>query len=155
MRIAFILLILSLRAAAAFIGTYEIIPYADRDGSVIRYYDAQGVAYMEEEFHGEVIAGYRPVAPSPRLLSIAEAFRTVLRLHFGEGAETNTDITAESVAQYFLDRRLTGAADPNDAADMIILREGFEAIKAFTLTGESWSFFHQHWEAEQAESAQQ
>lgn len=148
MKIALVLLTFSLHAVAAFIGSYEIIPYPDRDGAVIRYYDAQGVVYMEEEFHGDVLAGYRPLTPSPRLLAIADTFRTVLRLHFGEGAETDTSITAETVARYFLDRRVSGTAEPGDATDLIILREGFDAIKAFTMTGETWSFFHEHLQTE-------
>ena len=148
MRIAAILLAFVLPVGAAFIGTYEIIPYPDREGAVIRYYDKSGVAYMEEEFLGEVLPGYRPLAPSPNLMAIADVFRTVLRLHFGDGAERDTSITAESVAQYFLDRRVSGTAEPTDATDLIILREGFDAIKAFTLTGESWSFFHEHWDTE-------
>jgi hypothetical protein len=110
-------------------------------GTSISYYNAGGELELVEEYHGEVRPSYRPVHPPAELLQVANVFKTVLQIHFGEGAETNRSVTAQAVTEYFLSRRIAGTAEPNDASDMIILREGFEAIKSYTMTGESWSFF--------------
>jgi hypothetical protein len=69
----------------------------------------------------------------------AAIFRWVLQQHFGPGAETNRNVTETSVAQYFINRRITGTSEPTDASDALLLQTGFEAIKNCTGDGTSWS----------------
>lgn len=78
--------------------------------------------------------------PPEGLLQIASAFRHILREHFGEEAETNTDVTANAVAAYFINRRLTNTGEATDGQDAFFLQTGFEQITAWTGDGTVWSF---------------
>jgi hypothetical protein len=81
-----------------------------------------------------------PPAPSEELMEMASVFRLLLRLHFGENAETNTNITEKTVIRYFIERRLNGTSEQNDASDGILLQKGFDAIISYTQDGTIWSF---------------
>jgi len=77
---------------------------------------------------------------TPSVVQAIQSFLAILHLHFGEGAETNTAITADAVTGYFLARRLTGTGANTDAEDAMILQTGFELIKGFAGDGTIWSF---------------
>ncbi len=74
------------------------------------------------------------------IASQATLFRAVLRQHFGEGAETNRAVTAKAVEQYFIAKQLSGTITASDLGAATILERGFEALKAYTGDGTSWSF---------------
>lgn len=77
---------------------------------------------------------------SSELMNLASAFRSILREHFGENAETNQSITKEFVVQYFLQRQVTRTATQFDAGDVQLLKEGFEKITEWTQDGTTWTF---------------
>ena len=86
---------------------------------------------------------YTKPEPTPLDADLAEEaqlFKTILTIHFGEGAVTNTNVTERAVMQYFVNRRLSGTSEPTDASDGILLQRGFEVIKAYTGDGTVWSF---------------
>jgi len=76
------------------------------------------------------------------LWQTASVFRTILRLHFGENAETNHEVTEAAVSAYFVNRRMTLEASErmDDAADSMLLANGFSAITEWTGAGTTWSF---------------
>lgn len=81
--------------------------------------------------------------PSLDLLIEAELFRQTMRLHFGDGAETNRAITAPLVKTYFVGKRYTGTITAADLADATLLNDGFAKLAAWTGDGTSWTFpFH-------------
>ena len=77
---------------------------------------------------------------TPELWQTAGLFRTILHIHFGEGAETDTELTEAAITGYFVQRRLGGTSESTDASDAILLTKGFDAIKAWTQTDNIWSF---------------
>lgn len=84
----------------------------------------------------------RVASITPELWQTASLFRTILRLHFGDNAETNEAITEDSITAYFVNRRLTLSASErtDDAADSILLTNGFAAITEWTGDGTVWTF---------------
>ena len=74
------------------------------------------------------------------LLGVAKAFRDILRLHFGATAETDTAITEAHIKMYFALKRANGTLNATDTMDAMILFNGFETIKAWTMDNTSWSF---------------
>lgn len=74
----------------------------------------------------------------------ANTFKSLINLHFGVGAETNKTITQNYVVSYFVNRRINGTADINDASDALILQNLFQSLSGFTPDGTTWSF---PWEA--------
>jgi len=89
-------------------------------------------------------------AAQARLAAIAPSaslFRATLRKHFGDGAETNRDVTAASVAAHFMAAQASGTIMAAELADAVVLDKLFVQIAAFTGTGETWSFFEQYGEA--------
>lgn len=104
------------------------------DGDVVReswHVQSDAEAYAE-----------RVASISTDLWQTASLFRTILRLHFGDNAETNEAITEDSITAYFVTRRLTLSASErtDDAADSILLTNGFAAITEWTGDGTVWSF---------------
>lgn len=90
-----------------------------------------------------VLAAQVERVPSADLMIEAELFRQTLRLHFGEGAETNRAITAPVVKTYFVGKRYTGTITAADLADATLLNDGFAKLAAWTGDGTSWTFpFH-------------
>lgn len=77
---------------------------------------------------------------TPKLWNMAAIFVATLRQHFGAGAETNHEVTAATVEQYFIGKRLAGTLTMLDLADASLLERGFEMITAWTGDGTIWSF---------------
>lgn len=77
---------------------------------------------------------------TPKLWNMAAIFVATLRQHFGANAETNHEVTAATVEQYFIDKRLAGTLTMLDLADASLLERGFEMITAWTGDGTIWSF---------------
>lgn len=77
---------------------------------------------------------------TPKLWNMAAIFVATLRQHFGANAETNHEVTAATVEQYFIGKRLAGTLTTLDLADASLLERGFESITAWTGDGTIWSF---------------
>lgn len=88
--------------------------------------------------HETIVTTLRKV--DEKLKETARIFRDILRIHFGENAETNTEVTENAVTQYFLNKRLTGNMEPTDTMDSMLLLEGFKSIRSWTGDGTIWSF---------------
>lgn len=78
--------------------------------------------------------------PSIELITLASAFRSILKEHFGENAEINKNITKSSVIAYFLERQVNRTATQFDAGDVQLLKEGFDQIIHWTKDGTIWTF---------------
>lgn len=78
--------------------------------------------------------------PDERLIGIAATFRAVLRLLFGDNAETDRDVTRDHVETTLMQQIGTGDAGARVEA-AIVLERGFEAITAFSGSNEVWTFF--------------
>jgi hypothetical protein len=77
---------------------------------------------------------------TPALWQTAALFRSTLRKHFGDNAETNHEVTAQAVKEYFVAKQQAGTITASEAADSVFLAEAFDEIKAWTGDGTSWSF---------------
>lgn len=77
---------------------------------------------------------------TPELWQMAAIFVATLRQHFGENAETNREVTASAVEQYFIGKRIAGTLTTLDLADASLLERGFDLITAWTGDGTIWSF---------------
>ena len=139
-----VFLFLSLSAGAEVVGYYVIEGVSNSTAKVIKYYDLDDNLINEEGYYGEARQGFRPKIPSGELIQTAFAFRQILSLHFGSGAETNRAVTESVVTDYFIGRRLGGTSQPNDAYDALILSKGFDSIKKFTGDDTSWTFFDEY-----------
>lgn len=81
---------------------------------------------------------------TPELIQHAALFRLTLRRHFGDGAETNRDVTAGAVAAHFTAQQVAGTITATDLADAVMLDKMFTELAAWTGDGTSWTF---PWEA--------
>ncbi len=67
---------------------------------------------------------------------LAKKYRTVLRAHYGAGAETNREVTVTRVS--------TDMIDSDDAEwpakDILILTKGFETLRDITGADNTWTF---------------
>ena len=77
---------------------------------------------------------------TPELMQQAAVFRLTLRRHFGDNAETNTNVTQSAVAGYFTQKQVAQTITAAELADAVILNELFAAISAWTGDGTTWSF---------------
>lgn len=110
--------------------------------------DGQRVAHVMYHDMGDHVAEERvyedvppPPPPPPELLAMAADFRYTLRKHFGEGAETNREVTATVVTNYFL---TAPGLSVDDLRDGLKLERQFEKLAAYNGTGETWTFFEKH-----------
>jgi hypothetical protein len=79
------------------------------------------------------LASFAPLIPHAAL------FRATLRKHFGANAETNREVTASTVADYFTGKQITGKITAAELADAIVLDKLFAELAAWGGTGETWS----------------
>ena len=98
------------------------------DYAVVAVVD-QSIAERQERERQARIASFDPLIPRAAL------FRATLRRHFGDGAETNRDVTATAVEGYFILKDPVTAADLKDA---MVLKESFTALSAWN-GGETWT----------------
>jgi hypothetical protein len=79
------------------------------------------------------LASFAPLVPH------AVLFRATLRKHFGANAETNREVTAGTVADYFTARQIAGTISAAELADAVVLDKLFTELAAWGGTGETWS----------------
>jgi hypothetical protein len=79
------------------------------------------------------LASFAPLIPHAAL------FRATLRKHFGANAETNREVTAGTVADYFTARQIAGTISAAELADAVVLDKLFTELAAWGGTGETWS----------------
>jgi len=97
------------------------------------------VAYMDYSAEQVAAQAYQAklATITPQLAGQAFILRAILRRHFGEGAETNTDVTVSSATNYFATKSPFTA---EDARDVMLLKELFEAVIAWTGDNTIWTF---------------
>lgn len=117
-----------------------------RSGTVIRIHSVGEKQLPDTDYYkfsrtnGVVTFSSIQTAPiTPGLVQDAGAFKSLLTVHFGLGAETNTAITESYVTSYFVTRRLDGTGSINDTADALILQTLFMKLKSVSIDGTTWS----------------
>lgn len=73
------------------------------------------------------------------LVPVASSFKSILRKYFGEGAETNKNITETVVSAYFEQKRSLGTITLDESSDVFFLKTYYEKLLAWNGTGETWS----------------
>ena len=73
------------------------------------------------------------------LIPQAHLFRLLLRRNFGDGSETNRELTAEKVTEYFAGLTVAGTITALQASDGVLLARMFEDLAAWNGTGETWT----------------
>lgn len=113
---------------------YQVDPYTGSHIPGTKVYDVYHIdgACDIQEFIYE--------SPSDDLINLAQAFRSILREHFGENAETDQTITKQYVTKYFLQRQVSRTATQFDSGDAQLLNEGFNKISEWTRDGTTWTF---------------
>ena len=76
---------------------------------------------------------------TPEIAAKAALLRAVLRSHFGDGAETNRDVTATAVTNYFVAKRMQDSLTAKDAADMVLLSSLFAELSEWNGDGTTWT----------------
>jgi hypothetical protein len=100
--------------------------------------DEDGVAHEVVE-----LEPIPPRVPPEELVTEAQVLRQLLRIYFGDGAETNRGVTARAVADYFLGQP-EDAVTAGNLRDALLMERVFNQIISWTGTGESWGFFEEH-----------
>lgn len=96
-------------------------------------YQDRLTADIEAEQAEDRLASFQPLIPQAQLL------RTLLRRNFGDAAETNREVTVESVTAYFAGLTLAGTITAVQASDGVLLARCFEALVAWTGDGTIWT----------------
>jgi hypothetical protein len=94
--------------------------------------DADKAQADAEAAHARSMA-FQPLIPQAHL------FRLLLRRNFGDGAETNHELTAEKVTEYFAGLTVAGTITALQASDGVLLARMFEDLAAWNGTGETWT----------------
>lgn len=118
---------------------FRVVKYAvqEIDTTTSKLIVAEQVNIAEE---AEAARQAKLATITPMLKTQAGMFRTILRTHFGDGAETNHDVTYTTVFTYFAGKQIAGTITAQEVADMFILDKLYNAILAWTADGTTWSF---------------
>jgi hypothetical protein len=69
----------------------------------------------------------------------AVIFRLTMRRNFGDGAETNREIDAKAVENFFVSKQVAGTITVQELADASVLERLFAELATWNGTGETWS----------------
>jgi hypothetical protein len=69
----------------------------------------------------------------------AMIFRLTMRRNFGDGAETNREIDAKAVENFFVSKQVNGTITVQELADASVLERLFAELATWNGTGETWS----------------
>lgn len=126
--------------------TDGIVEYTAWEGTIMRMSVKDAIGYgvvsngWEGNYTNEVPPVVIPPTPTVQIIQQAAIFKMVMRKYFGDGAETNRNITATVVQTYFMNKQLGGIITVQELADAIVLDKLFASLIEFTGTGESWTF---------------
>jgi hypothetical protein len=95
---------------------------------------AQDQTIIEQERIAARLAHFTSLIPS------ATVFRITMRKHFGDNAETNTEITETYVKNYFINKQMAGTITALEVADALILDKLYVEIMRYTGDNTTWSF---------------
>ena len=89
-------------------------------------------ADIEAEQRAAYVAKCQPYFP---MMTI---YRIALRRNFGEGAETNHEVSQESAMAYFGAKVAQGTITPQETADSALMMALFPALSALSPTNTAW-----------------
>jgi hypothetical protein len=125
-----------------------------RDGAVVRLSEVEQQEILDAEALAEQARQQAVEAEAAAVLLDAQQSRaaqfsalapmvslyvTTLRKHFGDGAETNCEVTETAVAAYFEGKRMAGTITACETADAIALTRYFDILSRWNGTGETWT----------------
>ena len=73
------------------------------------------------------------------MASMINSYVTTLRKYFGENAETDQNITEQTVTEFFEMKRLSETITPVENADLLALLRYFTILATWNGTGETWT----------------
>ena len=79
--------------------------------------------------------------PTEKQFQAAIGLRDILQRHFGEGAETNREVTMQYVKDYFVNKITLGTITSQDFDDLSQIGILFAIVEGYFDDGTTWSFY--------------
>jgi hypothetical protein len=90
---------------------------------------------LTSDIEAEQLAAKMATFPAQK----AVIFRLTMRRNFGDGAETNREIDAKAVENFFVSKQVNGTITVQELADASVLERLFAELATWNGTGETWS----------------
>ena len=90
---------------------------------------------LTSDIEAEQLAAKMATFPAQK----AVIFRLTMRRNFGDGAETNREIDAKAVENFFVSKQVAGTITVQELADASVLERLFAELATWNGTGETWS----------------
>lgn len=111
--------------------SFEQDPNNPNNAIVVCQYET--IVEQEEKRKQARIAAFLPLVPQ------AAIFKLTLRRHFGENAETNRNVTSQTVMEYFTQKQISQTITSSEISDAIMLEKLFNILSTWNGTGETWT----------------
>jgi len=108
--------------------TETVTDYTDEEYAAILAQNETDRQAEELRKYQEKIQSFTPYIQKAVLL------RMILRRYFGDNAETNREVTADTVGNYFMGKQVAGTLTVNELSDAIVLDKLFEVLKAWNMS---------------------